>query len=429
MEERESFLPIIFYITIIILSAAFLSFLKTALSCCRSARLRLFAEKGDKKYTAVLTLLEKIEVYQASLRLWIIFLVSFGFFGAIMIFHNIPAFSLAGIPGFFIILLLSGGVFFIITEVMQEIAHSAAEKITAFFLPLIKASFFLSYPLLAINKVFKVPVRHFFPGNDSSPAMTEDELRIALLEGEKAGVVERNELTMVEGVFYLGDKPVGTFMTHRSDILWLDLNTDSQKLREIVENARAQRYFPVSSGDLDEVSGIVTIEDILLALLKGPWPGLNALMRPPYFVPETMPALKSFEAFKKSETQCLFVMDEYGGFAGMLTVQNLIEEIVGQLSAKEGEEEEIIAQEDGTWLADGSMNIDSAAEYLSLSSLNTGEGHSEYHTLAGFFLNLAGEIPKTGAHFDYLGFRFTVVDMDGNRIDKIMISKLKDEWE
>jgi putative hemolysin len=232
---------------------------------------------------------------------------------------------------------------------------------------------------------------------------------------------------MVEGVFYLGDRPVRAFMTHRPNILWLDLNADPELIRKTVEDAGTQRCFPVASGELDEVSGIVSTEDILLALLKGPWPGLKALMRPPIFVPETIPALKSFEAFKKSETGCLFVMDEYGGFAGMLTVQNLIEEIVGQLSTPEGEKEEIIVQENGTWLADGSLNIDSAAEALSLSSLNADGAHSEFHTLAGFILNLAGEIPKTGAHFDYHGFRFTVVDMDGNRIDKLQISRLKDE--
>ena len=266
-----------------------------------------------------------------------------------------------------------------------------------------------------------------FPAGNRRRGITEEELHLALLEGEKSGIVESKERTMVEGVFYLGDRPVRTFMTHRSDIQWLDIDTEPDKAREIAENAGEQRYFPVASGDLDEVCGIVSIEDILLILLNGPWPGLKALMRPPSFVPETMPAIKSFEAFKKSETNCLFVMDEYGGFAGILTVQNLIEEIVGELSAREGEEDEIIFRDDDTWLADGSVNIDIAAQALSLSSLSAEGGHTEYHTLAGFILNLAGEIPGTGAYFDYHGFRFTVVEMDGNRIDKVMISKMKDE--
>jgi putative hemolysin len=255
--------------------------------------------------------------------------------------------------------------------------------------------------------------------------MTEDELRIALLEGEKSGIVESEERTMVEGVFYLGDRPVGTFMTHRSEIQWLDIDAGPEAARKAAESGGDQRYFPVADGDLDEVSGAVSNQDILQALLNGPWPGLKALMRTPYFVPETMSALKAFEAFKKAEANYLFVMDEYGGFAGILTVRNLIEEIVGQLSGAASEGEEILKQEDGTWLADGSTNIDDVARDLSLSTL--GGDHAEYHTLAGFILYLAGEIPRTGACFDYNGYRFKIVDMDGNRIDKVMISLLEDK--
>jgi putative hemolysin len=260
--------------------------------------------------------------------------------------------------------------------------------------------------------------------------MTEDELRIALLEGEKSGIVESEERTMVEGVFYLGDRAVGTFMTHRSEIRWLDINAGSEEARLAAEAGDDQRYFPVADGELDEVSGAVSVEDILIALLPpepaspASWPGLKALMKTPYFVPETMPAIKAFEAFKKAGADYLFVMDEYGGFAGILTVHNLIEEIVGQLSASRDGGEEILEQEDGTWLADGSVNIDDAARALSLS--NPGGEHGDYHTLAGFILDLAGEIPKTGAHFDYHGYRFKIVDMDGNRIDKVMISKIEE---
>jgi putative hemolysin len=255
--------------------------------------------------------------------------------------------------------------------------------------------------------------------------MTEDELHIALLEGEKSAIVESNERSMVEGVFYLGDRPVGTFMTHRSEIVWLDLDADQQKSQDAVKEAGTQHYLPVVEGDLDKVTGIVSTEDILMTLLSDSWPGLKNLMHPPFFVPETMPALKAFEAFKKSGINCLFVMDEYGGFAGILTVHNLIEEIVGQLSDSEQDEDSIVRQEDGTWLMDGSLNIDEAGKVLSLSSLDEEESHSEYHTLAGFILNLAGEIPKTGAYFDYNGFRFTIVDMDGNRIDKVMVKKIE----
>ena len=250
--------------------------------------------------------------------------------------------------------------------------------------------------------------------------MTEEKLHLALLEGEKSGVVESRERTMVEGVFYLGDRPVSAFMTHRSEIKWLDINADPVEARKTADEAGTQNCLPVADGNLDKVEGAVSVQNVFRTLLDEPWPGLKTVMRQPFFIPQTMSALKAFEAFKRADADDLFVMDEYGGFAGILTVRNLIEEIVGELSASP--EAEIIKQEDGSYLADGGVSIDDAARELELKEL--GDEQSEYHTLAGFILYLAGEIPKTGAYFDYEGYRFKVVDLDHNRIDKIMIKKI-----
>jgi putative hemolysin len=148
-------------------------------------------------------------------------------------------------------------------------------------------------------------------------------------------------------------------------------------------------------------------------------------MKKAQFVPETISALKAFESFKKGEANFLFVIDEYGGFAGIISVRDLVEEIVGELSAPRPEEKAVTTREDGTWLADGGLNIDDAAKYFALSSL--AEEHSDYHTLAGFVLSLAGEVPRTGESFSYRGFRFKVVEMDGNRIDKIVIYPPEDD--
>ena len=260
--------------------------------------------------------------------------------------------------------------------------------------------------------------------------MTQEELRLALLEGEKSGLVESEERTMVEGVFYLGDRPASAFMIHRSEIQWLDINADAEEARKAAENAENQLCLPIVLEDLDDVKGAVSVHDLFKTLLSSAggqngssWPGLKSIMRPPYFIPETMSALKAFEAFKKTNANDLFVMDEYGGFAGILTVRNLIEEIVGALSASGEKEETLVKQEDGTWLADGGVNIDDAAKELELERL--GDEQGEYHTLAGFILYLAEEIPQTGAFFDYNGYRFTILDIDGNRIDKIRITRLR----
>ena len=263
-------------------------------------------------------------------------------------------------------------------------------------------------------------VKKIFSRKSSHQGITEAELRHALLEGEKSGVVESEERTMVEGVFYLGDRPVSAFMTHRSEIKWLDLDAGPEEVRNAAEHAGNQSLLPVAQGDLDEVTGAVSVQDIWRSLLDDPWPGLKSIMRSPYFIPETMSALKAFEAFKKAEAASLFVMDEYGGFAGILTVRNLIEEIVGELSASSKEEETIVKQDDGTWLADGGVSVDDAAQELGLARL--GGDHQEYHTLAGFILDLAGEIPRPGASFDYNGYRFKILEMDNNRIDKIAVS-------
>jgi putative hemolysin len=265
-------------------------------------------------------------------------------------------------------------------------------------------------------------IKKLFSHRSSGRKMTEEELRHALLEGEKSGLVESKERTMVEGVFYLGDRQVGAFMTHRSEIKWLDIEAGKEEARKLAENLGDQICLPVVEGDLDEVKGAVSVQDIYKSLLDEPWQGLKSIMRAPYFIPETMSALKAFEAFKKADAKDLFVMDEYGGFSGILTVRNLIEEIVGRLSASEEEGETIVKQDDGTWLADGAVSIDDAARELGFDQL--GDEQNEYHTLAGFVLYLAGEIPRTGASFDYNGYRFKVLDMDGNRIDKIGISKI-----
>ena len=272
------------------------------------------------------------------------------------------------------------------------------------------------------NKTLWEFVKSIFSPRASKQGMTEEDLRNALLEGEKSGVVESKERAMVEGVFYLGDRPVRAFMTHRSEISWLDIDASPEEAREAAEKADTQLCFPVARGDLDEVTGAILARDVFRALLRDPWPGLEPFMRPPCFIPETMSALKAFEAFKKADANDLFVMDEYGGFAGILTVRNLIEEIVGELSSSGEEGEALAKQEDGSWIADGGISIDDTAQALELESL--GAGQSEYHTLAGFILNLAGEIPETGSCFDYEGYRFTIAKLDGNRIDRIVISKI-----
>jgi len=152
--------------------------------------------------------------------------------------------------------------------------------------------------------------------------------------------------------------------------------------------------------------------------MSQPYPkGLRAIMKKAQFVPETMTALKAFESFKQGQVDFLFVMDEYGGLAGIISIRTLVEEIVGELSAPAASKKPLTRLEDGSYLADGTLNIDDAAQELSLTELP----QEDFHTLAGFVLHLAGELPAAGDSYEYQGYRFTVKEMDGNRIDKLLI--------
>jgi putative hemolysin len=305
--------------------------------------------------------------------------------------------------------------------VPKRIALSNPELITLRIIAPLEWVAFLFNPLVIflsrtsdlLLKLFKIQER----GNTS---ITEEELKIILLEGERAGIVRSDERTMVEGVFYLGDRPVETFMTHRSELRWLDLRATAEEAKDLALQGTANQFFPIVDGNLDNVVGIVSGYDILKTLLANRWTGIKPLMKKPTFVPATMSALKAFDAFKRGEAQYLLVMDEYGGLAGTLFIRDLIEEIVGELSSVNRDGEEVILRQDGTYLLGGMVNIDDVGKLFHISDFF--KEHREYHTLAGFILEIAGEIPKTGEIYRWKDFQFEIMDMDGNRIDKVLIT-------
>jgi putative hemolysin len=324
--------------------------------------------------------------------------------------------------------LILGIIMILLSDTLPKlISRVKPEKTAALFLPVMKI---LSVPMIPFN-LLALKLAFFFnsafnseiAGNSITEEELQDELRNTLMEGEKSGIVESKERTMVEGVFYLGDRPVGAFMTHRSEIQWLDINTPYDEIREKAIEYREQRCFPVANGSPDEIVGAVFMEDIILDYAQPKPQGLRVIMKKAQFVPETMSAIKAFESFKQGQSSFLFVMDEYGGLAGIISITALVEEIVGELSVPVASEEPLIRQEDGSWLADGTLNIDDAAKELSLTGIGE-EG--DFHTLAGFILHLAGELPHVGDSFEYQGYRFKVVDKDGNRIDKLLIIKIEE---
>jgi putative hemolysin len=425
----------ILIILAVILAGGFFALFENALLSARKSRLRALAEGGEKKYRRALEAAEDPEPFLSASRIWIAFLrILAGLRGGFNLIRPLgdrllPGGEAAGLPGDILAGAAVIAAFTLVAVILGDFlpklaALSAPERICAACLPLRGFLALPWKPLLGFySAAAAMACRIFKIGDPSVSGMTEDELRNALAEGEKSGVVESKERTMVEGVFYLGDRSAGAFMTHRSEIEWLDLNAGFDEIRDITRNHASQGCFPVAQGELDEIAGAVYLEDILKAIPDGLPQGLKPLIRKVPFVPETMSALKAFEAFKRGKTDYLFVMDEYGGFAGLLSVRDLVEEIVGQLSEGAPEEEELLPQGDGVWLAGGSVNIDDVARVLDLSSLNA-EGRQDYHTLAGFILDLAGEIPLPDAKFSYNGYEFKVINVEGNRIERVLIRRI-----
>jgi len=215
-------------------------------------------------------------------------------------------------------------------------------------------------------------------------------------------------------------------MTPRPDIIWLDYELPFAEILKTVQTSD-HTFFPVCEGDLDHVLGFLHVKDLFKIYPHFDGSDIKPLLRKPVIYPETISALQLLEHFKASPSHATLVVDEYGTIQGLVTVSNIMEAIVGDIpSFNDSEDREIVEREDGSWLIDGTLPIDEFTEHFDIEALPD-EEEAEYHTLAGFIMTYLGRIPVTGDYFDWGEFRFEVVDMDGNRIDKILMCRLPSE--
>lgn len=256
--------------------------------------------------------------------------------------------------------------------------------------------------------------------------ITEEEIRVMVHQGAQAGIIEEVERDMVESIFRLGDRPLEVMMTPRPDIVWLDVNTADEEIRQLIHISNHSR-FPVCDGDLDHVLGVVQARDILFDCLDGEPFNIREAMQPPLFTPETMPALKALERIKESGLHMALLVDEYGGIEGLVTLIDVLEAIVGDIpTLHELAEPRIVQREEGSWLVDGMIAIDDFREAFDMRSL---PGEGSYQTLGGFVIFMLGELPTAGRHFGWGGFRFEVADMDGQRVDKVLLEAAPEDEE
>jgi putative hemolysin len=260
-----------------------------------------------------------------------------------------------------------------------------------------------------------------------SRSVTEEEIAASLEEGLDAGVIEAQEHQMVRNVFRLDDRQVGSMMIPRAEIVWLDVDAPiEQALATMAEEGHAR--YPVCRDGLDGVLGVVGAHNLLQPLAAGRRPSLADHLTPPVFVPETLSGMELLSHFRQSGTELVFVVDEYGAVQGVITEHDVLEAIAGEFGAQADEDAWAVQREQGGWLMDGLIPVPELKDRLELKQLPE-EDRGRYNTLAGMVMLLMGRLPRTGDTVEWQSWRFEVVDLDGKRIDKVLVTPIPEPGE
>jgi putative hemolysin len=424
----------ILFIFILITINGFLAMTEIAIVSARKARLQRQAEDGDEKARAALELAKDPSDFLSTVQIGITLVgVLAGAFGGatiatklaewIKVIPTLAPFSDA--ISITVVVLIITYLNLVLGELVpkryaltkpEDIAARSASpmrRLSSLSSPLVRflsGSTNLVLRILGVRKTDEIPI-------------TEEEIKILLDQGTQAGVFAEAEQEMVEAVFRFGDRNVGALMTPRTEITWLDLEDskeDNQK--KIIEGVFAR--FPVARGDLDDTIGLVQAKDLLAGCLADEDFDLESVLIEPLIVPESIPALRVLEKFKESGIHTAFVIDEFGGFQGLVTAFDILEAIVGDIPMLgESMEPEIIQREDGSWLLDGLFPVDEFKEMFGIRHL-PGEERGYFQSIGGFVMTHLGRIPNAGDYFDWEGLRFEVADMDGLRVDKLIVVPL-----
>lgn len=408
-----------------------------AIVSARKVRLQQMAERGDAKARVALALANEpnqvLAIAQVGITLLIIVSGAFGE-GTISekltpILKVIPwiapySEALASAIGILVITYLT----LVIGELVpKRLALNNPERIAAAVaIPMQMFARIASPIVYVLNYSTDVVVRLLGIKPSTDPEVTEEDLRFLIEQGTEAGTFEVAEQDMVERVFRLGDRPVSALMTPRPDIVWLDLDDSLDANRQKMIDSGHSRLI-VCQGQLDNVLGVVQVTDLLSRCLLGQPIDLTATLRRPLFVPESTRGLKVLEMFKQSGTHIVLVVDEYGVIQGLVTVNDILVEIVGDIPSMYPQDEpQAVQRGDGSWLLDGMLPVEDFFELFDIQELAQ-ERRGNYHTMGGFVITHLGRIPTAADNFEWGGYRFEVMDMDGNRVDKVLVMPIPKE--
>jgi putative hemolysin len=428
----------VFVLLLLILLTGLFVMSEIALVSARKGRLEAMAAKGDDKAKAALELANNPEKFLSTATIGITLIsILVGVFAedkfSKMLTPYFEKFTLThkyaeSIATIVVVLIVTFLTIIFGELIPKKIGLLRAEKIArAVAIPMNFLStivhplvWFLSSITNGIFKIFNIK-------KPTDSAVTEEEIKAMISEGSEHGSIEEDEKDIIERVFHLGDRNITSLMTHRTDIIWYDMketvNDVKNKTGEIIYST-----FPVCEETVDNIKGIVYIKDLLKADPNKP---LADIAKPALFVPENNSAYQLLEKFKETKIHSAFIVNEYGTLEGMITLNDILEAIIGDVPQTGQEEYEIIKREDGSFLVDAQIQFYDFLSYFERADWMN-EGEHEFDTLAGFVLHELEHIPATGEKFSWRDFSFEIIDMDGQRIDKILLTvseELKEEMD
>jgi putative hemolysin len=417
---------------ILIVANGVFAMAEAAVVAARQARLQQRAQTGDKRAQAALELVKSPNRFLATVQIGITLIGIFaGAFGGATLSEEIAR-GLRNISflapyadsiGLAVVVLIITYLSLIIGELVpKRIGLHSPERIASMVAAPMRTLSKIAAPivwLLSASTELVLRLIGLRPSDD--PPVSEEEINVMMEQGRRAGVFAKVERDIVQRVFQLDDRTVSSLMTRRPDVLWLDTEDDWEVNRSKLSSSVHSRL-PVCHGSLDNVLGVVGTKDLLRQCLQGQTPDLTASLQDKVLVPETLPAFKLLEAFKTNLTHVILVIDEYAVVQGLVTLNDVLTAVVGDVPSIDDAHEPLATQrKDGSWLLDGMLPIEEFKKIFELDNLPGDDAN--YQTLSGFVMTHMGRIPRAAEHFDVDNLHFEVVDMDGHIIDKVLVQE------
>lgn len=421
-------------IVLLILANGFFSMAEFALVSARTTRLQKRAADGDAGATTALELAADPTQFLSTVQVGITLVgILTGAFGGATLAGPLAE-EFAGVPliapysGPLAVVTVVAAITYLTLVVGElvpkRVAMTYADRIASLVSRPIRLLSWAAAPLVRLLSIStEVVLRVLGVRKPSGPEVTEEDVRVLLGQATREGVFEEEEQDMVESVFRLADRRVSVLMTPRPDIVAVDVEAPvEENWQKMVDSGHV--FFPVYRDHLDNLLGVVSVRSLWARMIAGEPPDLSKAIEPALFVPESALALSVLDEFKTSGARIALVTDEYGSIQGVVTVHDIMEAIVGGIpSAEHPPEGPAIRREDGSWLLDGMLPVDEFHDLLGVGTL-PGEGRGYYQTLGGFVMMYLERTPRAGDRFVWNRLRFEVLDMDGHRVDKVLVTPL-----